>query len=77
MAKHNAHLYPGPGHYETELPIGGNRISFIKDKKDTTIEKSFEPGPGSYAVYGTVGNLRGYLKEEKHPRVAPGVSSHE
>ena len=69
FAKPNAHLYPGPGHYDMELPIGGPDINFGKDPKKTSIEKTFEPGPGSYLTYGTVGNVRGYLKNQINQRV--------
>lgn len=73
FARPNAHLYPGPGQYHQEnsheLPIGGPEINFGKDPKKTSIEKTFLPGPATYHTYGTVGNVRGYLKEEKNPRV--------
>lgn len=61
----NSHLYPGPGSYEHELPIGGSNISFGREEKKTKLEKTFDPGPGSYATYATVGQVRGYLKEER------------
>ena len=69
LAKPNAHLYPGPDHYNTELPMGGPDISFTREIKKTTIEKTFAPGPGSYATYGTVGRVRGYLRDERNPRI--------
>ena len=69
FAKPNAHLYPGPGAYNMELPIGGPEINIGKEAKKTSIEKTFEPGPGSYLTYGTIGNIRGYLKNETNPRV--------
>ena len=69
LADPYAGAYPGPGDYETEMIIGGPTISFPKEPKKTTIEKTYAPGPASYATYGTVGNTRGYLKNETNPRI--------
>jgi len=74
LADPYAGAYPGPGDYETELAIGGPMISFPKEPKKTTIEKTFAPGPASYATYGTVGNAHGYLKHETNPRISGGPS---
>jgi hypothetical protein len=65
-----SHIYPGPGEYEISQPLGGPAVSFPKELKKTTIEKTYAPGPASYATYGTVGNTRGYLKHETNPRVS-------
>jgi hypothetical protein len=52
------------GRYEYKPPLGGVSVSFPMDKKAVNyekIEQGFEPGPGSYNTYNTVGNVRGYL----------------
>ena len=45
--------------------------------KKTKIEKSFEPGPGSYHYHGTVGVIPEYNRYEAYPREgsvkAPGM----
>lgn len=64
----NSEAYPGPGSHETEIPMGGPEISFPREIKNTTIEKTYAPGPASYVSYTTVGNAHGYLKHETNPR---------
>lgn len=52
------------GRDEYKPPIGGVSVSFTQEKKAANYEKiqqGFEPGPGSYNTYSTVGNVRGYL----------------
>ncbi len=56
-------MYPGPGSYypdDFEKNLGGAAVSFPKDAKQTTIEKTNDPGPASYARYGTVGVIPHY-----------------
>lgn len=52
----------GPGSYEiiTEKPIGskysiGNGVRFRQNRN------SYEPGPGSYDIGGTIGKIPNYL----------------
>ena len=40
-----------------------------REIKQTTIEKTNDPGPFTYCKYDTVGVLPGYAKQETHPRV--------
>ena len=44
-------------------------VTFPKEIKTMGIEKTYAPGPASYATYTTVGNTRGYLKHETNPRI--------
>ena len=51
-----AYMYPGPTSYDpvdtvTKAPV----VSFPKELKNTTIEKTNAPGPATYSSYGTVG----------------------
>ena len=62
-------VFPGPGEYEISKPLGGAPISFGKELKSTTVEKTYAPGPASYAIYGTVGVIRDYLKNDANPRI--------
>jgi hypothetical protein len=39
----------------------GPAISFGTEKKKTKIKKTYAPGPGSYNLPGTVGNIPRYL----------------
>ena len=50
-----AYMYPGPDHYYPDEVNQGAHVSFPKDPKITHIEKTQEPGPGTYATYDTVG----------------------
>ena len=52
----NAVMYPGPGHYDPEdTQQVAPSISFTRDPKKTTIEKTNDPGPATYANYDTTG----------------------
>jgi hypothetical protein len=44
-------------------------VTFPKETKVMSIEKTYAPGPASYATYSTVGNTRGYLNNETNPRI--------
>ena len=72
-----SHLYPGSGHYDIYEPNAGAHMSFPRTEKDTKIEKTYAPGPGSYHVHGTVGAIQGYNKLEKNPRVVEEVPKKE
>ena len=39
----------------------GHKTSFGKEGKKTEIKKTYAPGPGSYNLPGTVGNIPKYL----------------
>jgi hypothetical protein len=41
--------------------LGGRKIGFGSEQKVTKIEKTYNPGPGSYILPGTVGNIPKYL----------------
>jgi len=53
------------------MPLGGPLVSFPREIKATTveIEKTYAPGPASYATYGTVGVIRAYQRGEANPRI--------
>ena len=56
-------MYPGPGSYGPdyyERNLGGAAVTFPKDPKNTTVEKTNDPGPSSYATYNTVGVIPHY-----------------
>jgi hypothetical protein len=44
------------------------RFRFTREEKKTKIEKTFEPGPGSYHQHTTVGVIPEYNRYEVHPR---------
>lgn len=44
----------------------GKRTSFGKEQKKNKIKKTYQPGPGSYNLPGTVGNIPKYMKLSKH-----------
>ena len=48
-------MYPGPDHYEFPEEVQGAAVTIPRETKKNTIEKTNDPGPGSYATYGTVG----------------------
>ena len=57
-----AYMYPGPGDYEAQIDSQMDpriRIAgtFGTDKKDTVIKKTFAPGPGSYDLPQSVGQM--------------------
>jgi len=64
-----AYMYPGPDHYYPSELNKGPSISFPKDKKNTTIEKTNDPGPATYVRYDTVGVIPKYLRNEANARV--------
>lgn len=64
-------MYPGPGDYEAPIdPTMDPRIriagTFGTEKKDTVIKKTFAPGPGSYDIPTTVGQMPQYLRVEEN-----------
>ena len=71
-----SHMYPGPGggleEYYPYDPMTQTApyVSFPKDQQKNYIEKTNDPGPGTYTHFDTVGVVAGYNKEEKHPRVS-------
>ena len=61
-------MYPGPGEYEipeeeVKLRIAG---TFGLEKKNTTLKKTFAPGPGSYDQPSSVGLMPQYLRTEEN-----------
>jgi hypothetical protein len=40
--------------------------TFGTDKKDTVIKKNFQPGPGSYELPTSVGQMPNYLRVEEN-----------
>uniref|UniRef100_A0A7S3J6Y2 Uncharacterized protein n=1 Tax=Euplotes harpa TaxID=151035 RepID=A0A7S3J6Y2_9SPIT len=57
-----AYLSPGPGQYNVRSKLDGVQIKFGNQAKDTKIKKTYEPGPASYDLPGTVGNVPKYLR---------------
>ena len=65
-------MYPGPGSYgpdDYERNLGGAAVTFPKDPKNTTVEKTNDPGTSSYATYNTVGVIPHYQRNEANARV--------
>ena len=54
-------MRPGPGQYEIAGQFDGSAIGFGTEKKKTRVRKTYAPGPGSYNLPGTVGNIPRYL----------------
>ena len=52
-----AHLFPGPGEYEVRPRLEGAMVGFGTEMKKNKLRKTFEPGPGSYEIPGTMGHL--------------------
>ena len=52
-------------------------MSFGRTEKDTKIEKTYAPGPGSYQIHATVGAIQGYNKDDKNPRKVEEVPKKE
>lgn len=50
-----SHLYPGPGNYDAEDIKKEPAVSFTRDPKNTVVEKTNDPGPGTYAHFASVG----------------------
>lgn len=44
-------------------------LRFPKDPKNTTVEKTNDPGPATYANYGTVGVMPKYQRNDANARV--------
>lgn len=57
-----AYLTPGPGQYNVRGKNEGAQVKFGNEIKNTKIKKTYEPGPGSYDLPGTVGNIPRYLR---------------
>jgi hypothetical protein len=57
-----AYLAPGPGQYNVRGKVDGPEIRFGNEVKSNKIKKTYEPGPGSYDLPGTVGNIPRYLR---------------
>ena len=56
-----AYMYPGPDHYDAiDTQQVAPYISFTRDPKKTTIEKTNDPGPATYAKYDTTGQIPQY-----------------
>lgn len=68
-----AHLYPGPGEYETRKDVtqGGPEVAFGSEIKKTKIKKTYEPGPGSYDLPTSVGHIPKYLLIGKSAEEGP------
>ena len=64
-----SHLYPGSGHYDPEDQTKEPSISFPKDRKITHVEKTNDPGPGTYAHFDTVGVMSHYQRNDANARV--------
>lgn len=66
-----AYMYPGPDHYEP-MEVQGNgaaAISFTKDAKKTSVEKTNDPGPATYAIYDATGVMPKYQRNDANARV--------
>lgn len=64
-----AHMYPGPGEYEVNEEVQGPAVSFPKEQKITSVEKTNDPGPGTYATFDTVGLMPAYQDNGANARV--------
>ena len=65
LALLHAAKLPGPDeYYILERPIGAH-LTFPCEPKNTTVEKTNEPGPGTYAAYHSVGVLPKYIRDNK------------
>lgn len=54
-------LGPGVGQYNISGRLDGPKSKFGHQKKVTSIEKTYEPGPGSYYLPNTIGNIPKYM----------------
>merc|ERR1711893_275151 len=65
-----AYMYPGPDHYD---PVDDKQtvpaISFTRDAKKTSIEKTNDPGPATYASFAATGVMPSYQRNEANARV--------
>lgn len=57
-----AYLAPGPGQYNIRGKIDGPQVKFGNEVKNTKIKKTYEPGPATYDLPKTVGNIPRYLR---------------
>ena len=64
-----SHLYPGPGSYDGEDIKKEPAVSFPRDPKNTSVEKTNDPGPGTYAHFSSVGVMAAYQRNEANARV--------
>ena len=64
-----SHLYPGPGNYDPEDVKKEPAVSFTRDPKNTTVEKTNDPGPATYAIYDATGVMPKYQRNEANARV--------
>lgn len=55
------YLSPGPGQYNVRTEFDGKKTSFGREMKKNKLKKSYCPGPGSYDLPGTCGNIPKYL----------------
>ena len=67
-----SHLYPGPGNYDPEDQVKPPAVAFPKDLKITHIEKTNDPGPGSYSHMNTIGVMAAYQKSDNQQRQLGG-----
>ena len=65
-----SHLYPGPGNYDPEDLKKEPAVSFPKDLKNTHLEKTNDPGPGTYAHFSSVGVMPKYQRNGANARVS-------
>jgi len=56
-----AYLAPGPGQYNVRAKNDGKKVTFGSERKKNKIKKGYNPGPGSYNLPGTVGNIPRYM----------------
>ena len=68
LAKHKSGLYPGPGYYYPEEQHVAPAIKFPQEKKNTVIEKTNEPGPGTYATFTSIGVMPAYQRNNANAR---------
>ena len=62
-------MYPGPGSYEAKDTLTkAAEVSFPKEAKVTTVEKTNAPGPATYTNYGSVGVMPRYQRNEANAR---------
>ena len=57
-----AHLAPGPGEYDIRGKIEGPHIKFGNEIKNTKVKKTYDPGPLTYNLPNTVGNIPRFLR---------------
>ena len=57
-----AYLQPGPGQYDIRTKHDGPKVGFGSERKKTKVKKTYDPGPGSYDLPGTVGNIPKHLQ---------------